>query len=120
VLADLVRTRAADSDRIERLHDPDYTTKRTLPELLDVIKRAGGWARRLDMFTVERPIEPWLVEAPDPERIRRELIAELDGGPLTGARPRMIGNELWFAQSWAFFAIEPISRPRRGPGQPPR
>lgn len=120
VLADLVRTRGGDSDRIERLRDPAYTTKRTLTELLDVLKRAGGWARRLDVFTIERPVEPWLVDAPKPERIRRELIAELDGGPMTGARPRLIGNELWFAQSWAFFAVEPVSRPRLAPGQPLR
>lgn len=120
VIADLVRTRAGDSDRIERLRDPAYTTKRTLAELLDILKRAGGWTRRLDVFTIEHPVEPWLAEAHEPERIRRELVAELEGGPMTGARPRLIGNELWFAQSWGFFAVEPVSRPRLAPGQPPR
>jgi hypothetical protein len=117
VLADLIRTRAGDCDRIERLRDPAHTTMRTFPELLHLLQRAGGWARRLEVFTIERPIEPWLAKARDPERIRRELAAELDGGPATGARPRMIGNELWFAQSWAFFAVEPVSRPRPAPAR---
>jgi hypothetical protein len=108
VLADLVRTRAGDGDRIERLRDPAHTTMRTFRELLDVLERAGGWARRLDVFTIERPVEPWLAEAHEPERIRQELGEELDGGPRTGARPRMIGDELWFTQSWAYFAVEPV------------
>lgn len=120
VLADLIRTRAGGGDRIERLRDPAHTTMRTFPELLDLVERAGGWTRRLDVFTIERPIEPWLAEARHPERIREELAAELDGGPATGARPRMIGNELWFAQSWAFFAVEPVSRARWAPARPRR
>ncbi len=117
VLADLVRTRAGDGDRIERLRDPEHTTMRTLPELLDLLKQAGGWVRRLDVFTVERPVEPWLAGAREPQRIRRELVAELEGGPPTGARPRLIGSELWFAQSWAHFAVEPVRRPAP---EPPR
>lgn len=110
VLADLVRTRAGDGGHIQRLRDPAHTTMRTMAELIDLLRRAGGWTRRLDVFTIERPIEPWLAEARDPDRIRRELADELDGGPVTGARPRMIGSELWFAQSWAYFAVEPINR----------
>ncbi|MDN3359895.1 class I SAM-dependent methyltransferase [Actinomadura sp. DC4] len=115
VLADLVRTRAGDGGHIERLRDPAHTKMRTMAELVEILRRAGGWARRLDVFTIERPVEPWLAEAHDPDRIRQELTDELDGGPLTGARPRLIGNELWFTQSWAYFAVEPVSRPRRGP-----
>lgn len=108
ILADLVRTRAGDGGRIERLHDPAHATMPTLSELLGLFRRAGGWTRRLDMFTIERPVEPWLAGAHHPERIRRELTDELDGGPPTGARPRLVGGELWFAQSWAFFAVEPV------------
>lgn len=108
VLADLVRTRAGDCDRLEHLRDPAYVAMRTFPELLDVLRKAGGWARRFDVFTIERPIEPWLADAEDPDRIRKELDDELEGGPWTGSRPRMIGNELWFTQSWAYFAVEPV------------
>jgi hypothetical protein len=111
VLADLVRTRAGDGGRIERLRDPAQTTMRTVGELLELLRRAGGWTRRLDMFTIERPVEPWLAGARQSERIRRELTDELDGGPPTGARPRLIGGELWFAQSWAFLAVEPVLGP---------
>jgi hypothetical protein len=112
VLADLVRTRAGDGDRLERLRDPEYVAMRTFPELLDVLRKAGGWTRRLDVFTIERPVEPWLADAHDPDRIRRELGDELDGGPRTGSRPRLIGNELWFTQSWAYFAVEPVGQAR--------
>ena len=110
VFADLVRTRAGDGDRIERLRDPAHVSMRTFPELLDVLRKAGGWTRRLDVFTIERPVEPWLVKAREPDRIRQELNDELDGGPRTGARPRLIGSELWFTQSWAYFAVEPVGR----------
>jgi hypothetical protein len=107
VLADLVRTRTGDCSRIEHLRD---ATARTLPELTELtalLHAAGGVVRRLDVFTIERPIDPWLAGAADPGLIRRELTDELDGGPCTGARPRLIGGELWFAQSWAHLAVEP-------------
>ncbi|GLY83870.1 class I SAM-dependent methyltransferase [Actinoallomurus iriomotensis] len=120
VLADLVRTRAGDGDHIERLRDPDRTKMRTFRELLDLVERAGGQTRRMDVFTVERPIDPWLAGARDPDRIRRELTAEIDGGPRTGARPRLIGSELWFTQSWAYLAVEPGRRPGRGRARPRR
>jgi hypothetical protein len=120
VLADLIRTRAGDGGHIERLRDPVHTTMRTMNELLDLLGRAGGWTRRLDVFTIERPIEPWLAEAREPDRIREELSEELAGGPPTGARPRLVGGELWFAQTWAYFAVEPLSPPRRAAAPPPR
>jgi hypothetical protein len=115
ILADLVRTRGGDGGHIERLRDPAHTTMRTMSEFVELVRRAGGWTRRLEVFTIERPVEPWLAEACEPDRIRQELADELDGGPLTGARPRMIGSELWFTQSWAHFAVEPINRPRPAP-----
>lgn len=110
VLAELVRTRAGDGDRIQRLRDPAYVAMRTFPELLDVLRKAGGHTRRLDVFTIERPVEPWLAKASAPDRIRQELGDELDGGPRTGSRPRLIGKEMWFTQSWAYFAVEPIGQ----------
>jgi hypothetical protein len=83
--------------------------------LIDLLAEAGGEVRRLDVFTIERPLEPWLALTEDADRIRDELVAEIDGGPSTGARPRLIGDELWFAQSWAYIAAEPRAgaRPRR-------
>jgi hypothetical protein len=104
VLAELVRT-----------HEGDPMGGRESRQgLIELITLAGGRVRRLEAFTIERPLEPWLAQAGNARHIRRALAAEIDGGPSTGARPRLIGEELWFSQSWAYLAAEP-----RGP-EPPR
>jgi SAM-dependent methyltransferase len=109
VIADLVRHNLAgpDRDRIERLRDPEHPPAPSMARLVDLITDAGADVRRLDLFTIERPVEPWLADAPDPraaDGIRTALTAEVDGGPRTGAKPRIIGGELWFTQSWAHVA----------------
>jgi SAM-dependent methyltransferase len=113
VIADLVRPNLSgpDRDRLERLRDPDHPGTPSIARLTDLIVSAGANIRRLDVFTVERPVEPWLAGARDPdtaERIRDALFDEVDGGPPTGAKPRIIGGELWFTQTWAHVAAEPI------------
>lgn len=113
IIADLVRGNLAgpERDRIERLRDPDHPGTPSIARLTEMITSAGGSIRRLDVFTVERPIEPWLAGSCDEtaaDRIREALIDEVDGGPKTGAKPRIIGGELWFTQTWAHVAAEPI------------
>ncbi|XRQ11260.1 class I SAM-dependent methyltransferase [Actinomadura welshii] len=113
VIADLVRGNLTgpDRDRIERLRDPDHPGTPSIARLTEMITSAGGSIRRLDVFTVERPVEPWLAGSCDEvvaDRIRHALTDEVDGGPRTGAKPRIIGGELWFTQSWAHVAAEPI------------
>jgi SAM-dependent methyltransferase len=113
IIADLVRGNLTgpERDRIERLRDPDHPGTPSIARLTDLITTAGASIRRLDVFTVERPIEPWLAGARDSasaDRIREALTDEVDGGPRTGAKPRVIGGELWFTQSWAHLAAEPI------------
>ncbi|RFU43123.1 SAM-dependent methyltransferase [Actinomadura logoneensis] len=113
VVADLVRgnTAGTDRDRIERLRDPNHRGTPSIAGLTELVVSTGANVRRLDVFTVERPLEPWLAGAPDPDAadvIRTELLDEVDGGPRTGAKPRIIGGELWFTQSWAHLAVEPI------------
>lgn len=112
VIAEVVRPNLAGPERdlLERLRDPAHPGTPSLAKLTEMISAAGGSVRRLDVFTVERPVEPWLAGASDPgsaDRIRRALTVEVDGGPRTGAKPRVIGGELWFTQSWAHLAAEP-------------
>jgi len=112
VLADLVRTRitSGQRDRIERLRDPAHTTTRTIDGLATLVTDAGGDIRRLEVFSIERPIAPWLAESPGAaaDLIRDELMEELDGGPATGTKPRLVGGELWFTESWAHIAAHPV------------
>lgn len=107
IVADVVRTRTGDCGHIERLRDPRRAPTCSARQLVELVERAGGRTRRLDVFTIERPLRPWLGGGDGHDRAVRELTAELDGGPKTGARPRLIGGELWFAQSWAYIASEP-------------
>ncbi|GAA2638564.1 class I SAM-dependent methyltransferase [Actinomadura fulvescens] len=113
IIADVVRTNLAGADRdwIERVRDPDHPGTFSIAGLTDLITSAGANVRRLDVFTVERPVEPWLAGAHSlaaAAEIREALEEEIDGGPRTGAKPRVIGGELWFTQNWAHVAAEPI------------
>ncbi|WP_307796576.1 class I SAM-dependent methyltransferase [Actinomadura barringtoniae] len=113
IIADVVRTNLAGSDRdwIERLRDPAHPGIFSIAGLTELITSSGANVRRLDVFTVERPVEPWLAGAVSlsaAAQIRQALTDEVDGGPKTGAKPRIIGGELWFTQNWAHVAAEPI------------
>ncbi|KAB2342077.1 class I SAM-dependent methyltransferase [Actinomadura rudentiformis] len=113
IIADVVRTNLAGADRdwIERVKNPDHPGTFSIAGLTDLITSAGANVRRLDVFTVERPVEPWLAGAHSlaaAAEIREALEEEVDGGPRTGAKPRIIGGELWFTQNWAHVAAEPI------------
>ena len=116
VIADLIRpnARGLDRDRIERLRDPGHPPTPSIARLVELVTQAGADVRRLDVFTVERPVETWLGPAADglaARRIRAMLTEEVDGGPRTGAKPRIIGGELWITQRWIHLAASPI-----GPG----
>jgi SAM-dependent methyltransferase len=112
IIAEVVRPtyHAPERDRLERLRDPDHPGLATLDGLARLLAEAGAHVRRLERINVERPLEPWLAAAPDPrgaDDIRQALINEVDGGPRTGARPRVISGEIWFTQTWAHLAAEP-------------
>lgn len=116
VMADLARTRIAPGprERIERLRDPAHTTTRTIEDLAALVTNAGGTIRRLEAFSIERPVAPWLAQSPDAgaaDLIRDELMDELNGGPTTGTCPRLVAGELWFTQSWAYIAAHQATRP---------
>lgn len=112
VIADLARTNCSSDhrDALERVRDPSYRATPPIGDFTAMIEAAGATVQRLDLLTVERPAEPWLTAARDPRiaaRLRDVLLAEIDGGPKTGARPRIIGGELWFTQTWAHIAASP-------------
>jgi SAM-dependent methyltransferase len=111
IIAGRVRTSAASAarDRLERLRDPAHAGTPALSRLTGLLAAAGAEVRRLDVFVVERPVEPWLAgcDETNADQIRVALLAEIDGGPHTGVRPRMIAGELWFTQSWAYIAAVP-------------
>jgi SAM-dependent methyltransferase len=94
------------TDSIKTPWDPMRMGAPSLTRLTGLLAEAGADVRRLDVFVVERPAEPWLAGCDDERagEIRTALVAEIDGGPRTGARPRMIGGELWFTQCCAHIA----------------
>jgi SAM-dependent methyltransferase len=117
VVAGRVQASAANAanaarDRLERLRDPAHAGTPSLSRLTHLLAQAGADVRRLDVFVVERPAEPWLAgcDGAVADRIRSALLTEIDGGPRTGVRPRLIGGELWFTQSWAHIAATPGRR----------
>ncbi|GAA2082992.1 class I SAM-dependent methyltransferase [Actinomadura alba] len=124
IIADMVRRPSTgDRDRLERLRDPGHPSTPSMDGLTELLADVGAEVRRLDIFTIERPAEPWLAGAFDERaavQVRQALTAEVDGGPKTGARPRVIGGELWFTQSLAHVAAAPVGRPDRAdePGPP--
>ncbi|MCW2902493.1 MAG: Methyltransferase type 11 [Streptosporangiaceae bacterium] len=133
IIADLIRRSLGpgDRERLERLRDPGHRAIPSLSELTELLVEAGADVRRLELFTIERPAEPWLAGAGDAKaavQIRQALAAEVEGGPPTGARPRVIGGELWFRQSLAHVAAVPsggVASPvaagsARRPGPPRR
>lgn len=114
VIADLIRPNLArpDRDRIEWLRDPHRPRTPSVARLVDLVTDAGADVNRLEVFTVERPLRPWLGQAAATQigrHIEDLLIDEVDGGPKTGAKPRLIGGELWFTQSWIHLAASPLS-----------
>jgi SAM-dependent methyltransferase len=123
IIADLIRRDHAtgDRDRLERLRDPAHRATPSLAQLTDLLADAGADVRRLEVFTIERPAEPWLAGAKDEKtavQLRQALTAEVDGGPRTGARPRVIGGELWFTQSLAHVAAVPAAPGAAERGRP--
>ncbi|MQY03552.1 class I SAM-dependent methyltransferase [Actinomadura macrotermitis] len=105
IIADLVRPAGLDGDpdRIERLRDPSHGTLRTEEEIAGLVAAAGAEVKRTDRFDHVRPLEAWLALAQTPDeaaaQIRKELTAELDGGPATGMRPVLQDGELHFTHT---------------------
>jgi SAM-dependent methyltransferase len=111
VVADLVVNPAVpgDPDRIERLRDPSHGAMLTVQAIEGLLTSAGADLEASDVFDVERPVAAWLEQARTPGdvggRIEAELRQDLGGGPPTGMRPLMVGDDLWFTQTWAHVSV---------------
>jgi ubiquinone/menaquinone biosynthesis C-methylase UbiE len=101
-------------NRLERLRDPSHTTMLTVDRLDALFEDVGLTAGEVHLRDIDRPLEPWLQQtAADDDvvaQITEELRAELQGGEITGFRPREDEHGLHFVQRFASItAIKPRS-----------
>ena len=102
---------AARYNAFERMRDPSHTWALTAGELRNVLDAAGRPVADWSARDVEVPLDPWLDLTRTPESTRRTIVRalehELDGGPLTGMRPRVRDGRLSFVQTWALAQAGP-------------
>ena len=96
----------AEQNRLEALRDPSHAAFLPAIELQGLLAEAGLEAIDVATRPLERPLAPWLDQTETPTGPREEIIAalraEIDGGPLTGFRPRLgADGELRFVQTFA-------------------
>jgi len=110
LLADSNPVIASEQDRLERVRDPSHTHLIAPDELRSMLNEQGLELVDLTTRPVERPLQPWLDQAAvgpaAAQQIKAALEAELAGGEPTGLRPRVIENELWFAQTFGSFVTK--------------
>lgn len=96
---------AQEHNRLERLRDQTHTEALSLEGLVNLLEQLGVQVVRQATHDVKLSLDPWLISAQTPEepagQIRTALKAECEGGPLTGMRPFVSHNEIWFLQTWA-------------------
>lgn len=99
-------------NELERLRDASHARLLAAEELGALVAGGGSGAPSVELRTLRRPLRPWLEQAqavPEVEaEIRRRLHSELDGGPVTGFAPQLVGGELWFAQTFASCLSQPL------------
>ncbi len=89
----------------EQLRDPSHTVALSVDGLVNLMSNQGITVTLVEQRQVAVKIEAWLslthTSAKRADLIRGTLRSELDGGPQTGMRPFIEGNELAFWQTWA-------------------
>jgi SAM-dependent methyltransferase len=104
VTADREPSTATDQNRIERLRDASHAAQLSLDAMADLLEGAGLRVVLRESRYVPRPVGEWLEVAgtpgPSSHQIRGELRDDLNGGPVTGLRPFIRGNELWVLHLW--------------------
>jgi ubiquinone/menaquinone biosynthesis C-methylase UbiE len=95
---------------LERMRDPSHTRALSVPELAELLERAGTAVVHQTTRDQVLPVERWLSQAQTAnetaEGIRRELQAELEGGEATGLRPVIHEEALHFTQRWAILVAQ--------------
>jgi ubiquinone/menaquinone biosynthesis C-methylase UbiE len=99
---------AARQDDVERRRDPAHLRNMTKGEVVDALVGAGLIVGSRQERVVSRSVDQWLEQA-DTEAyaradVRRILIDEINGGPVSGMRPSWNGHTLQFTQTW-FVAV---------------
>jgi ubiquinone/menaquinone biosynthesis C-methylase UbiE len=92
-------------NELEHHRDASHTRMLTPDELRSLVGASGVSEPRIELRSMERPVEPWLAQTATPpavaDEIRARLTDELDGGTPTGFAPRFVDGELWFRQTFA-------------------
>jgi len=94
-------------NRLETLRDPSHTLALTESGMVAAMEQAGLDVVGVDSRQIPVEFERWVamtgVGDVAREEIRGELMAEIEGGTLTGMRPFIEDNRLKFWQTWAVF-----------------
>nr|WP_281376375.1 class I SAM-dependent methyltransferase [Actinomycetospora corticicola] len=99
---------------LERLRDPSHGRTLSTDEIHGLLTDAGATPVSTDRRDNPLDVEDWMERSRTPEvdreEIRRQLDAELAGGPATGLRPSLSGDVRSMTHVWATVLAEP--RPR--------
>ena len=94
-------------NELERMRDPSHTMALTEGQILQAFNKVGGSAIVRDIKTVEVDFETWVKLTKTPhdvfEKIKHSLQLEMDGGEVTGFRPKLVNGSIKFYQRWAIF-----------------
>ena len=89
------------------MRDPSHTMALTEGQILQAFNKVGGSAIVRDIKTVEVDFETWVKLTKTPhdviEKIKHSLQLEMDGGEVTGFRPKLVNGSIKFYQRWAIF-----------------
>lgn len=91
-------------NRLERLRDPSHTVALSKEELAQLANNSGMVISHTDECEIEVNVDHWFELTKTNKRIRNkikeQLVDEINGGTKTGMRPFIQNNEVMFLQTW--------------------